>query len=87
MTNVCISSGCYNKIPLNGWLTQQKIKLISPSSGSTRKSKIKVLADLVPVPGESSLPGMQATVFLLYLPMVGNEGMLWPLLRRTLMLS
>lgn len=53
-----VSSGCLNKIPYTGWLTQQIF--LSHSSG-TGKSKIKVQANLIPC--ESLLPGLEIATF------------------------
>lgn len=43
----CLSSDCYKKIS-NGWFIQQNF--IFYSSRPAGKSRIKMLADLVPVP-------------------------------------
>ena len=58
MDSIFVRSGCHNKTPSTGWLQQQNLFLtVLPS----RKSKIKVLANLGP--GESSLPGVYTAAF------------------------
>lgn len=51
--------GCFEKIPLTGWLKQETFVTVL----KVEKSKIKVQADSVSV--EDMLPGLQKTIFLL----------------------
>ena len=55
----CLSLGCFEKIPLTGWLKQETFVTVL----NVETSKIKVQADSVSV--EDMLPGLQKTVFLL----------------------
>lgn len=51
--DICLNSGCYNKILLTKWVMQQTF--ISPLVLEARGSKIKVRADFFPVRSSSWL--------------------------------
>lgn len=62
--------GCFEKIPLTGWLKQETFVTVL----RVETSKIKVQADSVSV--EDMLPGLQKTVFLLCVHM-GKKRKFW----------
>ena len=63
--------GCFEKIPLTGWLKQETFVTVLKAE----KSKIKAQADFVSF--EDTLPGLQKTAFLLCVHMVKKKRKLW----------
>ena len=59
--------GCFEKIPLTGWLKQETFVTVLKAE----KSKIKAQADFVSF--EDTLPGLQKTAFLLCVHMVKKK--------------
>lgn len=60
----CLTLGCFEKIPLTGWLKQETFVTVLKAE----KSKIKAQADFVSF--EDTLPGLQKTAFLLCVHLV-----------------